>query len=180
MILLQKLTRGVLAALLFAIVSSCSNSNTAMDRNTAESASSGETPETVTVTLAYPYGDLFTDVHEQIVEKFEAENPNIDIELQAPLANYENLAQRTLVGITQRQAPTISFQGINQVRQFVDAGHATDLSEFVAADSCWSDGGLYENMMALLGNLMGRSMRFFSLSQPPSCITMSSYFRRWG
>ena len=69
------------------------------------------------------------------MEKFEAENPNIDIELQAPLANYDNLAQRTLVGITQRQAPTISFQGINQVRQFVDAGHATDLSEFVAADS---------------------------------------------
>ena len=59
MILLQKLTRWVLAALLFAIVSSCSNSNTAMDRNTAESASSGETPETVTVTLAAIYSPMF-------------------------------------------------------------------------------------------------------------------------
>ena len=146
----KTLGKGAVVALLLGVVS-CSGASTPPTESTKADVPEGGTAsqEQVTITLAYPYGDLFTEVHEEIIETFEAENPNINIDIQAPLANYEELAQRTLVGITQRQAPTISFQGINQVRQFVDAGHASDLTKFVNADSRWTDGGLYDNMMSL-------------------------------
>ncbi|MDV3347965.1 ABC transporter substrate-binding protein [Leptothoe sp. LEGE 181152] len=163
--LAKTLTRGALATLMLLAVG-CSGATTTSENTASPDTAAADSQDPVTITLAYPYGDLFTDVHRETIEKFEAENPNIDIALQAPLANYEELAQRTLVGITQRQAPTISFQGINQVRQFVDAGHASDLSEFVAADSRWTDGGLYENMMAL-GEFDGKQYAIpFAVSTP--------------
>ncbi|MFG6094045.1 ABC transporter substrate-binding protein [Leptothoe sp. ISB3NOV94-8A] len=163
--LTKTLTRGALATLMLLAVG-CSGTTTTSENTASPDTAAADSQDPVTITLAYPYGDLFTDVHRETIEKFEAENPNIDIALQAPLANYEELAQRTLVGITQRQAPTISFQGINQVRQFVDAGHASDLSEFVAADSRWTDGGLYENMMAL-GEFDGKQYAIpFAVSTP--------------
>lgn len=163
--LAKTLTRGALATLMLVAVG-CSDGSTTSSTDTTATDAAADSQEPVTITLAYPYGDLFTDVHREIIEKFEAENPNIDIDLQAPLSNYEELAQRTLVGITQRQAPTMSFQGINQVRQFVDAGHAGDLSEFVAADSRWTDDGLYENMMAL-GEFNGKQYAIpFAVSTP--------------
>ncbi|NEZ58399.1 ABC transporter substrate-binding protein [Adonisia turfae] len=163
--LAKTLTRGALATLMLLAVG-CSGTTTTSENTASPDTAAADNQDPVTITLAYPYGDLFTDVHRETIEKFEAENPNIDIALQAPLANYEELAQRTLVGITQRQAPTISFQGINQVRQFVDAGHASDLSEFVAADSRWTDGGLYESMMAL-GEFDGKQYAIpFAVSTP--------------
>ncbi|MFG6102069.1 ABC transporter substrate-binding protein [Leptolyngbyaceae cyanobacterium CCMR0082] len=163
--LAKTLTRGALATLMLLAVG-CSGATTTSENTASPDTAAADNQAPVTITLAYPYGDLFTDVHRETIEKFEAENPNIDIALQAPLANYEELAQRTLVGITQRQAPTISFQGINQVRQFVDAGHVSDLSEFVAADSRWTDGGLYENMMAL-GEFDGKQYAIpFAVSTP--------------
>ncbi|MEL7477181.1 MAG: extracellular solute-binding protein, partial [Cyanobacteria bacterium J06555_12] len=123
--------------------------------------------DTVEVRVAYPYGALFTDVHEQISEQFEQENPGIDIILEAPLANYEELAQRTLVGITQNNAPTLSFQGINQVRQFVDAGHTNDLSEFASSDPNWGEAGGYYPSMMELGEFNGRQHAIpFAVSTP--------------
>lgn len=163
--LAKTITRGALATLMLLAVG-CSATTPSSEDTASSDPAAADSQEPVTITLAYPYGDLFTDVHRETIEKFEAENPNINIDLQAPLANYEELAQRTLVGITQRQAPTISFQGINQVRQFVDAGHASDLSEFVVADSRWTDGGLYENMMAL-GEFDGKQYAIpFAVSTP--------------
>ena len=165
--LAKTFTRGALATLMLVAVGCSGATTTSSSEDTASiDTAAADSQEPVTITLAYPYGDLFTDVHNEIIEKFEVENPNINIDLQAPLSNYEELAQRTLVGITQRQAPTMSFQGINQVRQFVDAGHAVDLSEFVAADSRWTDGGLYENMMAL-GEFDGKQYAIpFAVSTP--------------
>lgn len=146
----QSFRRGITTTVLVTLVSACSSSTPQAPTDTLAGSEGGvDSQEPVTITLAYPYGDLFAKVHEQISEEFEKENPNIDIQIQAPLSDYEELAQRTLIGITQNQAPTISFQGINQVRQFVDAGHAYDLSEFVANDARWKNKGFYENMMAL-------------------------------
>jgi len=121
----------------------------------------------IEVRVAYAFGELFTKVHEQIAEEFEKENPNIDIKLEAPLPEYEELAQRTLVGIPQKNAPTLSFQGINQIRQFVDTGHAYDLTEFVKNDPRWKkEDGFYPKMIQL-GEFDGKQYAIpFAVSTP--------------
>jgi multiple sugar transport system substrate-binding protein len=121
----------------------------------------------VEVTLAHPYGKIFRPIHEQIIAEFAKQRPDVKIVLEAPQPDYEQLVQRTLSGIPQKNAPVLSFQGVNQVRQFVDAGHAHDLSAFVKDDPRWKDdGGYYPNMMAL-GRFDKRQMAIpFAISTP--------------
>lgn len=86
--------------------------------------------------------------------------------LEAPQPDYEQLVQRTLAGVPQKNAPVLSFQGVNQVRQFVDAGHAVDLTPFVKDDPRWREDGYYETMMAL-GRFGERQMAIpFAISTP--------------
>lgn len=104
----------------------------------------------VEITLAHPYGKIFRPIHQQIIKEFNKVHPEIKVKLEAPYPDYEEVAQRTLVGVTQGNAPTISFQGINQIRQFVDAGHAYDLTPFKQADARWQNKeGYYPSMMEL-------------------------------
>jgi multiple sugar transport system substrate-binding protein len=118
------------------------------------------------LTLAHPYGKIFRPIHEQIIAEFNKRNPTIRIVLEAPQPDYEQLVQRTLAGIPQKNAPVLSFQGVNQVRQFVDAGHAFDLGAFVKDDPRWKEDGYYPNMMAL-GQFGGRQMAIpFAISTP--------------
>ena len=76
----------------------------------------------VEITLAHPYGKIFRPIHEQIIAEFSKRHPGIKVVLEAPQPDYEQLVQRTLAGIPQKNAPVLSFQGVNQVRQFVDRG----------------------------------------------------------
>ncbi|MCL2029169.1 MAG: ABC transporter substrate-binding protein [Deltaproteobacteria bacterium] len=87
--------------------------------------------------------------------------------LETPFPDYEELTQRTLAGISQNNAPVLSYQGVNQIRQYVEAGQAYDLSEFVAADPRWKEAnGYYPNMMAL-GNFNGKQYAIpFAISTP--------------
>ena len=120
----------------------------------------------VEITLAHPYGKIFRPIHEQIIAEFNQRHPQIKIVLEAPQPDYEQLVQRTLAGIPQKNAPVLSFQGVNQVRQFVDAGHAVDLSAFVKGDPRWQQEGYYPGMMAL-GRFDGRQMAVpFAISTP--------------
>jgi multiple sugar transport system substrate-binding protein len=105
--------------------------------------------DAVEITLAHPYGKIFRPIHEKIIAEFGKTHPDIKVKLEAPLPDYEELVQRTLAGVAQGNAPVLSFQGINQVRQFVDAGHAYNLSEFAAKDARWQNDGYYAPMMAL-------------------------------
>lgn len=110
----------------------------------------GAAAEEVEITVAHPYGKIFRPIHQQIIEEFNKIHPDIEVTLEAPYPDYEEVAQRTLVGVTQGNAPTISYQGINQIRQFVDAGHAYDLSDFKTADPRWKEAdGYYPSMMEL-------------------------------
>jgi multiple sugar transport system substrate-binding protein len=122
--------------------------------------------QSVEITLAHPYGKIFRPIHEQIIAEFNKLHPDVKIVLEAPQPDYEQLVQRTLAGIPQKNAPVLSFQGVNQVRQFVDAGHAFDLSAFAKDDPRWKDGSYYPDMMAL-GEFGGRKMAIpFAISTP--------------
>ena len=121
----------------------------------------------VEITVAYPYGAIFRPIHEEIIREFNKEFPDVTVALEAPQPDYEQLVQRTLIGIPQGNAPTLSFQGVNQIRQFVDAEHAYDLSDFVAEDLRWQEeGGYYAEMMEL-GRFGDRQMAIpFAISTP--------------
>lgn len=120
----------------------------------------------VEITLAHPYGKIFRPIHEQIIAEFNKVHPDVKVVIEAPQPDYEQLVQRTLSGIPQKNAPVISFQGVNQVRQFVDAKQAVDLSAFVKDDPRWKDKGYYQQMMAL-GRFGDRQMAIpFAISTP--------------
>lgn len=120
----------------------------------------------VEITLAHPYGKIFRPIHEQIIAEFNKVHPDVKVVIEAPQPDYEQLVQRTLSGIPQKNAPVISFQGVNQVRQFVDAKQAVDLSAFVKDDLRWKDKGYYQQMMAL-GRFGDRQMAIpFAISTP--------------
>lgn len=120
----------------------------------------------VEITVAHAYGAIFRPIHEQIIAEFNKEFPNIKVTLEAPQPDYEQLVQRTLSGIPQSNAPTLTFQGVNQIRQFVDAGQAHDLSAFVAEDPRWKEGGYYPTMMEL-GRFDEKQMAIpFAISTP--------------
>lgn len=120
----------------------------------------------VEITVAHPYGKIFRPIHEQIIAEFNKVHPNVKVVLEAPQPDYEQLVQRTLAGIPQKNAPVLTFQGVNQVRQFVDAGHAVNLTPFVKDDPRWNDKGYYPQMMAL-GRFGDRQMAIpFAISTP--------------
>lgn len=120
----------------------------------------------VEITLAHPYGKIFRPIHEQIIAEFNKVHPDVKVVIEAPQPDYEQLVQRTLSGISQKNAPVVSFQGVNQVRQYVDAKQAVDLSAFVKDDPRWKDKGYYPQMMAL-GRFGDRQMAIpFAISTP--------------
>lgn len=121
----------------------------------------------VEITVAHPYGKIFRPIHQKIIEEFNKVHPEIKVTLETPYPDYEELTQRTLAGIPLKNAPVLSFQGINQIRQYVEAGHAYDLSAFVKADPRWQDTeGYYPSMMAL-GNFEGKQYAVpFAISTP--------------
>lgn len=122
--------------------------------------------EQIEITIAHPYGKIFRPIHEQIIAEFNKVHPDVKVVIEAPQPDYEQLVQRTLSGIPQNNAPVLSFQGVNQVRQFVDAGHAVDLTPFVKEDPRWTQKGYYPEMMAL-GRYGERQMAIpFAISTP--------------
>jgi multiple sugar transport system substrate-binding protein len=122
--------------------------------------------EQIEITIAHPYGKIFRPIHEQIIAKFNKIHPEVRAVIEAPQPDYEQLVQRTLAGIPQKNAPVLSFQGVNQIRQFVDAGYAVDLSPFVKDDPRWKEKGYYPQMMEL-GKFGDRQMAIpFAISTP--------------
>ena len=123
--------------------------------------------ERVEITVAHTYGKIFRPIHQEIIKEFNKKFPHIKVTLETPYSDYEELTQRTLAGISQKNAPVLSFQGINQIRQYVEAGQARDLSEFVANDPRWKEkNGYYPTMMAL-GSYDGKQYAIpFAISTP--------------
>ena len=99
--------------------------------------------DVVEITVAHPYGKIFRPIHQKIIKEFNKIHPNVKVRLETPFPDYEELTQRTLAGIAQGNAPVLSFQGINQIRQYIEMGAAYDLSEFVKNDPRWKDGSGY-------------------------------------
>ena len=62
-----------------------------------------------------------------------------------------------MAGIAQGNAPVLSFQGINQIRQYIEMGAAYDLFGVRQNDPRWKDGSGYYPTMMKLGEFQRQS-----------------------
>ena len=123
--------------------------------------------EEVEFTIAHTYGKIFRPIHTKIIKEFNKIHPNIHIRLEAPMSDYEELTQRTLSGIAQGNAPVLSFQGVNQFRQYIELGAAYDITPFTQGDPRWAAGSDYYPEMMRLCNFGGRQYGVpFAISTP--------------
>lgn len=102
----------------------------------------------ITVTIEYPYPDLFNSVHEMIIEKFEAEHLDIKIKIRTTYENYEDGTQKVLRQAMTNTLPDITFQGLNRFRVFVDRGIAQPLDSFIDAEKDFGAWGFHAGMFS--------------------------------
>ncbi|HHD79727.1 MAG TPA: ABC transporter substrate-binding protein [Epsilonproteobacteria bacterium] len=100
------------------------------------------------VEIAYPYPFLFKHVHQELKEKFEKQNPDIEVKVRPGAEDYEDATQKVLRDSITNRMPDISFQGLNRFRIFVDKGLAVDLAPFIKNDPKMSEKGFNESMYA--------------------------------
>ena len=120
--------------------------------------------QTMTLTVSYSPA-TYQDVYEQIASRFMAENPGIEIELQAA-ANYDELTQTTLRAAITGTLPDVSHQGMAGMRIYVDQGIALPLDPFIAAEPDWERLG-YSASVAEMGRIGGAVYGIpFAISTP--------------
>ncbi|WFS60903.1 ABC transporter substrate-binding protein [Pseudodesulfovibrio thermohalotolerans] len=100
-----------------------------------------------TITLEYPYAFMFSEVHNRIIEAFEAKNPDIHVEIRSTYDSYEDATQNVLRQAMTGNTPDITFQGLNRFRIFVDRGIAQPLGRFIKQEKDISAEGFHEGMI---------------------------------
>jgi len=101
-----------------------------------------------TIEIAYPYPFFFKHVHEELKEKFEKLNPDIEVKIRPAADNYEEATQKVLRDSITDRMPDVSFQGLNRIRIFADKGLAVDLVPFIENDKDISQQGFNESMFS--------------------------------
>ena len=109
-------------------------------------ALTGAARAATTVTIQYPYGELFNETHKQIVTAFEKTNPGIKVTLRAPYESYEDGTQKVLREAITGQMPDITFQGLNRLRILVDRGIAVGLGKYIEAEKDFEAEGFHQAM----------------------------------
>lgn len=117
-------------------------------------ALTGAARAATTVTIQYPYGELFNETHKQIVAAFEKTNPDIKVKLRAPYESYEDGTQKVLREAITGQTPDITFQGLNRLRILVDRGIAVGLGKYIKAEKDFEAEGFHQAMFDI-GTMKG-------------------------
>lgn len=99
-----------------------------------------------TITVQYPYAELFDGTQKEIARAFTEAHPDIKIEFRPAYKEYEDAVQRVLrEGIT-GNVPDVTFQGLNRVRILADKGVAMALDDFIANEKGFDAAGYHEGM----------------------------------
>ncbi|WP_296082334.1 ABC transporter substrate-binding protein [uncultured Agrobacterium sp.] len=99
-----------------------------------------------TITVQYPYPELFDETQKQLAEAFSKKHPDIKVEFRTPYKEYEDAAQRVLrEGIT-GNVPDVTFQGLNRVRVLADKEIAVSLDDFIANEKDFDAEGYHDGM----------------------------------
>lgn len=123
--------------------------------------------ESVTLTVAYAYPSNFQKIKTEIAERFMAAHPDIEVELEAPAKDYEELVQRTLrASVTDQELPAVAFHGMHRVRLLSERDQIVSLTPFIEAEADWNSLGYPASMLTLTearGETFGMP---FSISLP--------------
>lgn len=82
---------------------------------------------------------IFKPMFEKLVEKFEIENPDIKVNLDASERDQKKMIQKLLRLAVTNDLPDVTFQGYNYIRILVDRDLAVPLDAFVEGDPDWKD-----------------------------------------
>ncbi|QRM32388.1 ABC transporter substrate-binding protein [Microvirga sp. VF16] len=91
------------------------------------------TAEAASINILYVKGSF----PEQIIEPFEKAHPDINLVLQSPATDYDDLTKRLLQDSIVGRAPDIIFQGYNRSRLTVQRGLPIPLEPVLAGDTDW-------------------------------------------
>src|ERR1700753_3136851 len=105
--------------------------------------------------VLYAFDRTTAEVHQEIKQRFEKENPDISIEFLAAVQSYEDASQSILRSAMINDLPDVSFQGLNLVRGLADRGIAVPLDDFIARDGGAGKLG-YDAGMLRAGGLNGK------------------------
>ncbi|MDC7222709.1 MAG: ABC transporter substrate-binding protein [Spirochaetales bacterium] len=114
---------------------------------TNENPSSSAAEKTV-IEIEYPYGDLFDEVHEDLIAKFAQVHPEIEVRVRGTYDNYEDGTQKVLRAAMTDSLPDITFQGLNRFRVFVEKDIAQPLNGYIDGESNFGAEGFNESMFA--------------------------------
>ncbi len=98
------------------------------------------------IVIEYPYPDLFDKVHGEIIEKFKAIEPDIEVKVRTKYDSYEDGTKKVLRASMTKSLPDISFQGISRVRVMVEKGIAQPLDGFIEQEKDFTGKGFYDAM----------------------------------
>lgn len=125
-----------------------------------------------TVTIEYPYPELFDRVHQTIIKQFETLHPDIKVNVRTTYDNYEDATQKVLRQAMTNTLPDITFQGLNRFRVFVDRGIAQPMNAFIEKETDFDQKGFHEGMFNA-GKFSGRIYALpFAISLPISYYNM--------
>jgi len=81
----------------------------------------------------------FADMFRTLVDRFEAANPDIAVELDASQRDQNDLVQQLFRQAITGDLPDVSFQGYNYLRNLVDRDLVVPLDNRVAGDPEWTE-----------------------------------------
>lgn len=119
-----------------------------------------------TINVLYANDRTTAEAHNEIKDRFEAENPGIKVSFLAPADGYEAATQNVLRGALIGDLPDVVFQGQNLIRSLVDRDLAVPLNSFIEADGGAEKLG-YDAGMMRIGTLGDRYYAIpFAVSTP--------------
>ncbi len=113
--------------------------------------------EPVTIEFAYSRPNNYKKVVEEVVQRFEAENPDIRVKVRPASRNYETLIQDLLRSATIGQdLPDVAMHGLHRVRLLADRELVVPIEPFIKAEPDWDSLGFVPAMQRL-GNHRDRN-----------------------
>ncbi len=94
-------------------------------------------PTAITVQFAWP--ETFKPILRRIAAAFTAANPDVNVQVLAPAADYEVMAQQTLRAALTGDLPDVAFHGMHRVGLFAERNLLAPLQPLIAADPEWHE-----------------------------------------
>ena len=104
---------------------------------------------TADIRLSFRGGGDFPATVQAIIDAFNAQQPEIRIETQAPAQNWDEQFQRTILDLQTDRAPELAVQSYNRVRLVAERAAAQPLGPLIATETNWQTLGYTDALMSM-------------------------------